>query len=114
MSDRNHSHPKLAYDGLIVGVGLALLVLMWGAGLRGGQPIVKGFGTVLGGLYTIYIGFLFLFSYFLSDTAYILSFLRYICEECTRGQRGRHMAFVYFALGLGVGTWLLLTGLGVL
>jgi len=36
-----------------------------------------------------------------------------VCEQYTRGVRGRHMAFVYFALGLAFGAWLLMVGLGV-
>lgn len=113
MSNTNQRHPRLAYDGLIVVTGAAFLLLIWAAGVRAGQPIVTGFGAVAGGLYSIYLGLLFLLSYFFSDATYILSFLHYVCEECTRGGRGGHMAFVYFALGLGLGGWLLLVGLGV-
>ncbi|MGH7973320.1 MAG: hypothetical protein ACREIC_31765, partial [Limisphaerales bacterium] len=101
------------FDMLIVAGGMAFLLLMWAAGVQAGHPIVKGFGTVVGGLYCIYLGLLFLLSYFFPDATYVLSFLRYICEECTAGGRGPRMAFVYFALGLGFGVWLLLVGLGI-
>jgi hypothetical protein len=113
MTSTQQRHPKLAFDVLIVAAGIAFLLLIWATGVRAGQPIGKGTGTVLGGLYATYLGLLFLLSYFFADATYILSFLRYVCEECTRGGRGRHMAFVYFALWLGLGGWLLQVGLGV-
>jgi hypothetical protein len=113
MADTKQKHPRLAYDVLIVATGIALMLLIWAAGVRVVHPIGKGPATVLGGVYAIYLGLLFLLSYFFPDETYVLSFLRYVCEECTRGARGRHMAFVYFALGLAFGAWLLLVGLGV-
>jgi hypothetical protein len=113
MSNTNQRYPRLAYDVLIFAAGTAPLLLTWTTGVPAGHPIVKGIGTVVGGLYAIYLGLLFLLSYFFADATYVLSFLRYVCEECTRGGRGRHMAFVYFALGLGFGAWLLMVGLGV-
>lgn len=113
MTNTKQTHPRLAFDVLIVALGVAFLLLMWAAGVEAGHPIVKGFGTVVGGLYSIYLGLLFLLSYFFPDATYVLSFLRYVCEECTRGGKGRHMAFVYFALALGGGILLLLVGLGL-
>jgi hypothetical protein len=113
MSGTGQRHPRLAFDVIIVAAGIAFLLLIWAAGVRAGQPIARGTGTVLGGLYATYLGLLFLLSYFFPDATYILSFLRHVCEECTCGGRGRYMAFVYFALGLGLGGWLLLVGLGV-
>ena len=113
MSNTNQRHPSLACDVLIVAAGAAFLLLMWAAGVRSGHPIGKGFGTVVGGVHSIYLGLLFLLSYFFPDATYVLSFLRYVCEECTYAGRGRHMAFVYFGLGLGLGAWLLLVGVGV-
>jgi hypothetical protein len=70
-------------------------------------------GTVLGGVYSIYLGVLFLLSYFFPDRTYVLNILRYVCEECSR-PASRYMAWVYFAVLVGVGSWLLLIGLGVL
>jgi hypothetical protein len=105
MSNTKQTHPRLAFDVLILAVGVAFVFLIWAAGVKAGQPLAKGPGTVLGGLYAIYLGVLFLLSYFLPDASYVLSFLRYVCEECTRGARGRHMAFFYSrsAWGLGFG-----------
>jgi hypothetical protein len=98
---------------MIVGVGAVLAVLSGHFGAPLGHPLVKGPGAVLGGIYVVYLGCLFLLSYFFPDTTYILNLLRYLCEECSRGGKGRHMALLYFALALGFGGWLLLFGLGV-
>jgi hypothetical protein len=113
MTDTKEKHPRLALDVFIIAAGAAFVLLLGAAGAEAGHPIEKGPAAVLGGLYAIYLGVLFLLSYFFPDATYVLCFLKYVCEECTRGGRGRHMAFVYFALGLGFGAWLLLLGLGV-
>src|ERR1035438_2060470 len=94
-----------------VGAGLELLAAHFG--VRAGQGLARGVGTVLGGISVIYLGVLFLLSYFFPDASYVLSFLRFVCEECSRGARGRHMALLYFAGALVFGGWLLLFGLGV-
>ena len=114
MTNTKQKHPRLALDVLIVAAGVVFLLLIWAAGVQAGHPIGNGPGMVLGALYVIYLGLLFLLSYFFPDATYVLSFLRYVCEECTRGGTGRHMAFVYSALGLAFGSWLLLVGLGAL
>jgi hypothetical protein len=113
MAETKQKSPKLALDVLIVAAGVAFILLIGAAGGHAGHPAEKGPAAVLGGVYSIYLGALFLLSYFFPDATYVLCFLRYVCEECTRGGKGRHMAFVYFALGFGFGAWLLLFGLGV-
>ena len=45
--------------------------------------------SILGGLYLIYLGVLFLLSFFFPDATYVRSFLRYVCQECTGGAQGR-------------------------
>lgn len=112
MADTRQRYPKIAYDFLIVGAGIALVLLISAAGVQVGHPLQKGAATVLGGVYVIYLSLLFLLSYVLSDASYVLSFLRHFCEKCTRGARGRQMAFVFFGLGLVFGIWILLVGLG--
>ena len=74
---------------------------------------MKGAATVLGGLYVIYLGVLFLMSYFFADTCYILLIMRYVCEEWSR-PAGRGMAFFYFVLSLLGGGYVLFVGLGLL
>jgi hypothetical protein len=80
----------------------------------------SGFGTVerevpsvFAGLYIIYLGVLFLLSYFLSDESYLLRVLMWICEHFSH-PRTRFMAFFYFGLSLLVGGCALLSGLGLL
>lgn len=116
MPENRHSHPSALLDLLIVAAGVCFLVFISRSGVEAGHPVAKGFGAVLGGLYVIYLGVLFLLSYFFPDRTYVLCFLRYVCEECSipRSAAGRHMAFFYFVLGLVIGGWALLVGLGVL
>jgi hypothetical protein len=113
MPGTNERHSKLALDFLIVAAGAAFVLLIGATGVHAGQPVERGPAAILGGLYIIYLGVLFLLSFFFPDATYVLCFLRYVCEECTMGGKGRRMAFGYFALGLGLGGWLLLYGLGV-
>ena len=113
MPEIRQQSPKLSIDVLIVAVGAGLELLAAQFGVRAGQGIARGVGTVLAGISVIYLGTLFLLSYFFPDKSYVLSFLRFVCEECSRGARGRHMALLYFAAALVFGGWLLLYGLGV-
>lgn len=112
MNDSKPKRPKPALDILIVAIGLAFLFLIWASGARAGHPIGAGPAAVVGGFYALYFGALFLLSYFFPDSTYVLSVLRYICEETTRGAKGRRMALVYFALALLIGVSLLLVGFG--
>lgn len=114
MAQTRQQSPRLAVDLLIIGVGVALELLAWHFGVRPGQGVHRGLGTVLGGISVIYLGTVFLLSYFFPDSSYVLSFLRFVCEERSRGASGRHMALLYFAGALLFGGWLLLFGLGVL
>jgi hypothetical protein len=113
MAETRHNHPSLLLDLLIVAAGAALLIVALRFGLEAGEPPTKGAATVLGGLYIIYLGVLFLLSYFFSDACYVFSFLSYLCEVRSH-PAGRHMAIIYFAVSLIVGSWCLLIGLGVL
>ena len=90
MSTIKQKHPNLALDALIVAAGVALAILSGHFGAAVGHPLVKGLGAVLGGIYVMYIGCLFLLSFFFPDASYIINFLRYVCEECSRGGKGRH------------------------
>ncbi len=104
--------PKLALDAFIVLVAASLIILSTRLGLRAGEPAVRGPGAILGGIYLVYLGLLFLLSYMFPGASYVFSFMRYISEECSR-PRGRYMALLYCALALVFGGWLLLIGLGV-
>lgn len=111
MADTNHK-PSLALDFLIVALAVALVVLSSKLGLRAGHPATMGPGAVLGGVYFVYLGLLFLLSYLFPEACHVFSFMRYVNEEWSR-PRSRHMALFYCGLGLVIGAWLLLVGLGV-
>jgi Na+/H+-dicarboxylate symporter len=113
MAEIRQNRPSLLLDLLIVAVGAALLFATWRLGLEVGRPLVKGVAAVVLSLYFIYIGVLFLLSYFFSDACYVFIFMRYVCEELSR-PAGRGMAFFYFVLSLLAGGGVLLFGLGVL
>jgi len=111
MPATNHK-PYLVLDCVIVALAVALVLLSSRLGLRAGHPATTGPGAVLGGLYLIYLGLLFLLSYLFPEACHVFSFMRYASEECSR-PRSRHMALFYCGLGFVFGAWLLLVGLGV-
>jgi hypothetical protein len=111
--ENTRSQPSALLDCLIVAAGVGFLVLIWASGIEAGQSVTKGVGAILGGLYSIYLGVLFLLSYLCPDRTYILNILRYACEVCSM-PASHYMAWFYFALFLAGGSWLLLIGFGVL
>jgi hypothetical protein len=111
MAQTDHK-PSLALDCVIVALAVALVVLSSQLGLQAGHPATIGPGAVLGGAYLVYLGVLFLLSYLFPEACYVFSIMRYVSEECSR-PRSRHMALFYCGLGLVIGAWLLLVGLGV-
>jgi len=112
MKDSNR-HPSLRLDFSIVAIAVGLLVVTSKFGLEAGHPATRGAGSIFGGVYILYLGLLFLLSYFFPRRCFLLSFLGYLCEECSR-PAGRAMAWFYFALSAVVGSCLLLIGLGLL
>jgi len=113
MEEPPHRHPSLLLDFVIVAFGVGLVILYSRFSFEAGHPASKGAGAILGGLYLIYLGVLFLLSYFFSGACYVFSFFTYICEACSHPS-GRRMAWFYFILNLLIGLSLLLVGLGVL
>ena len=103
MASTKERHPRLAFDVIIVTAGIAFLLLIWAAGVRAGQPVGRGTGTVLGGLYATYLGVLFLLSSFFPDATYILSFLR--LKGSDHRLKGSDHRIVYFAFVFSPG-WL--------
>ena len=89
MAETSHK-PSLALDFVIVVVAVALVVLSSKFGLRAGHPATMGPGAVLGGIYLVYLGLLFLLSYLFPRACYVFIFMRYVSEECSR-PRSRHM-----------------------
>jgi hypothetical protein len=109
-SDR---HPFLLLDLFIVAIAVGLFVATSKCGLEAGHPATRGAGSIFGGIYILYLGLLFLLSYFFPRRSYVFSFLGYLCQACSR-PAGRSMAWFYFALSVAIGSCLLLVGLGVL
>ena len=112
MAETKHNHPSVALDLLVVALAVALVILSSKLGLHAGSPATKGVGAALGGIYLIYLGLLFLLSYFFPEACHVLRFMQYLSEECAR-PRSHHMALFYSGLGLVIGAWLLVIGLGV-
>jgi hypothetical protein len=106
-------HPSLFLDFFIVALGIALVFSSSHFGLEPGHPATKGAGAVLGGFYIIYLGALFLFSYFFPGACYIFNLLTFVCEVLSH-PAGRYTALVYFVLSVVLGSGLLLIGLGFL
>ena len=65
------NRPSLVLDFCIVVVGAALVILALHSGLEAGKPAIKGAGAVHGGIYILYLGVLFLLSYFFGRACYI-------------------------------------------
>ena len=113
MAQTTHSRPNLLLDFIIVITAAALVFLASQFGLESGHPATKGAGAVYGGLYIVYLGVLFLLSYFFCRACYVFTFLQFVCTSCSC-PRGRHMALFYFFLSLVIGSCLLLIGFGVI
>lgn len=113
MPDTRNSHSRLFLDVFIVAVAVVLIFLASHFGLETGRPATRGIGTVLGGFYIVYLGVLFLLSYFFSKGCNIFRFLNHVCTACSQ-PASRHMALFYFVLSLVFGSYLLLIGFGVL
>ena len=105
--------PRVVVDVLIIAFAGILLIAASKLGLQTGRAAIKGTGAVLGGIYIIYIGVLFLLSYFFPGRSFVFCLLGYLCEECSR-PAGRAMAWLYFGLSVIIGSALSLVGLGVL
>ena len=101
---------KVLADAFLLGLGVVLLVISSGG--ESGRPLEPGFQSFFLGVYILYLGLLFLLSYFHADKSYVLAGFMWVCENFSR-PRGRHMAFVAFALSFVLGVWAILAALGV-
>ena len=113
MAEIRRRQPSLLLDFRIVAIAAALLILVLRFGLEAGHSAAKGAGTIFGGAYLIYLGVLFLLSYFFSGACYVFNLLTYLCEACSHSA-SRHWAWFYFVLNVVIGSYLVLMGLGFL
>ena len=110
MKFRPSVQQKVAIDLAIIAIAVVLLTM--GGPSGNGTPAHEA-APVFIGLYVIYLGFLFLLSYYFSDASYVLKLFLWICEHFSH-PRGRQMAFFYFALLLLLGGCALLSAFGFL
>jgi hypothetical protein len=96
---------------ILIQLGLMISATTVGDGKLG--PVTKGAEAIIGGIYLQLWGLLFLLSYFFSHKCFFFRGLIWICENFS-SPKGRKMAFFYFALAFGLGTAVLLIGLGVI
>ncbi len=106
-------HPSLVLDVFIGAIAVGLLLASSRFGLEAGHPATRGAGAIFGAVYIVYLGLLFLLSYFFPGGCYVFNLLAYACQQCSR-PAGRWMAWFYFALSVVFGSVLLLIGFGVL
>ena len=111
--EKPEPRPSLLLDLFIVGIAVGLLAAAYKFGLETGRPASRGTGAIIGGVYVLYLGLLFLLSYFFPRRSFLFSFLGYVCQACSR-PAGRGAAWFYFALSVWFGLALLLAGVGVL
>ena len=97
-------------DAVLITVAGILLMLSWPSRVT---PVGEGAPPVFLGFYVMYLGFLFLLSFFYPDASYVLRSLIWVCEHFSH-PRGRHMAFVYFGLSVLLGICALCAAFGLL
>lgn len=108
MRQQRSIQQKIVLDSVFISLAAVLLLLAWPSGVA---SVAREKPPVFLGVYVIYLGVLFLLSYFLSDASYVLALLRWVCEHFSH-PRGRHMALFYFALSLVLGIGALCASFG--
>ena len=73
-------HPSLVLDALIAVIAAVLIVAASKFGLEAGYPATKGAGSIIGGVYVLYLGVLFLLSYFFPSRCYLFKLLVYVAS----------------------------------
>jgi hypothetical protein len=101
---------KIIFDAAMILMAVGLLALSTVAQGKT-APGRQGVPSVFLGFYVIYLGVLFLLSYFYSHASYVLGALMWTCEHFSH-PRGRFMALFYFGLSLVLGVCALLAAFG--
>jgi hypothetical protein len=112
MQPRSRPKQKILFDAALILMAVTLLALSMPAAeqaVSGKQADPSAYV----GFYIIYLGLLFLLSYFYSHASYVLGALMWACEHFSY-PRGRLMAVFYFFLSLLVGLWALLAAFRVI
>jgi hypothetical protein len=112
MKSASRLQQKIIFDAAMVLMAVGLLALSMAAQERA-LPDRQAAPSVFLGFYIIYLGVLFLLSYFYSHASYVLGALMWTCEHFSHPW-GRFMALFYFGLSLVVGVCALLAAFGVL
>ncbi len=112
MKPASRLQQKIIFDSAMVLMAVGLLALSVAAQQRA-VPGRQAVPSVFLGFYIIYLGVLFLLSYFYSHASCVLGALMWVCEHFSH-PRGRFMALFYFGLSLVVGLGALLAAFGVL
>jgi apolipoprotein N-acyltransferase len=100
---------KVIIDATLIALAVVLLILASPSGFSKTKHEVPSFFL---GLYLVYLGVLFLMSYFFSGSSYVLRVLMWVCEDFSH-PRGRYMAFFYFGLLVLIGGCALLSAFGL-
>jgi hypothetical protein len=102
--------------GLTLGVSIitVLAILMIASLSFDYEPgqFKKGHSAIMGGICFQFWGVLFLLSYYFSHKTFFLRGLIWICRNFS-SPRDSRMAFFYFVLFFGLGTMILLYGIGL-
>jgi hypothetical protein len=106
------SEPRVLLGLFLIALLIGLLVAALALGLKPG-PMRPGAASVLGGLYVMAWGFMFLGAYLFSRKTFFFRALLWVCENLSL-PRGKGMALFYFALAVIVGGIGFLSGLGLL
>jgi len=112
-----HSTPAVADEpGVLLGLLLiallvGLLAAAFALGLRPG-PMRPGAANVVGALYLLAWGAMFLGAYFFSHKTFFFRALLWVCDHLSY-PRGKGMALFYAALAFIIGGIALVSGLGL-
>ena len=112
MNHNEQNEKGLGLGFLIIALLIVLLISPFYFGFEPG-PFGNDISTLLTGIYLQVWGILFLLSYYCSHKTFFFRGLIWVCENFSF-PRGRKMAFFYFALAFGLGTFALLHGIGLL
>lgn len=81
MSPHRSIHQKIIFDAVLIMLAAVLLALAWPSA---SVPVARERPPVFLGVYIIYLGVLFLLSYFYSETSYVLRALRWVAARHLR------------------------------